>query len=223
MSAIFDPTNSYREHAGAPVAASRLDRDQPQTQHDRWERERLLAAIVDEVAERGYEQTSAATVARRAGMTERDFYAHFADTEDCFVQGFDSLVGQVFAHTLSAYHAPHENWRTAVRAALSTLVHAVRLSTNAAQVYLVEAPGVGARALGHYRIAVALLEDAIGQMLADAPSGSEKATVDVGVVTAGVLRILEAQTREGCSIDADSVVDRTLDGVLAQVERQAVE
>src|ERR1035441_10527251 len=47
------------------------------------QRERLLRAIVEEVGERGLEQTTIARVIERAGVSRPTFYAHFSDRQAC--------------------------------------------------------------------------------------------------------------------------------------------
>ncbi|MEV0281499.1 TetR family transcriptional regulator [Streptomyces sp. NPDC050610] len=60
----------------------------------RWEpnaRGRLEQAALDLFGERGFEQTTAAQIAERAGLTERTFFRHYADKREV-------LFGE--AHTL---------------------------------------------------------------------------------------------------------------------------
>ena len=63
----------------------------------RWEpgaAERLAQAALDLYAERGFEQTTVAEIARRAGLTERTFFRHYADKRDVFFagqEGFQAL------------------------------------------------------------------------------------------------------------------------------------
>lgn len=56
----------------------------------RWEpgaRERMAAAALELYAERGFEQTTAADIAERAGVTERTFFRHFADKREVLFDG----------------------------------------------------------------------------------------------------------------------------------------
>src|SRR5271154_4684065 len=68
----------------------------------RWEpnaRGRLEQAALDLYSERGYEQTTVAEIAKRAGLTERTFFRHFADKREVLFAGAgelqDSLVSAV--------------------------------------------------------------------------------------------------------------------------------
>jgi AcrR family transcriptional regulator len=60
----------------------------------RWEpnaRGRLAQAALTLYAEQGFEQTTAAEIARHAGLTERTFFRHFADKREVLFYGADSL------------------------------------------------------------------------------------------------------------------------------------
>jgi AcrR family transcriptional regulator len=60
----------------------------------RWEpdaRGRLQEAALALYGERGFEQTTVAEIARRAGLTERTFFRHFADKREVLFYGSGTL------------------------------------------------------------------------------------------------------------------------------------
>jgi AcrR family transcriptional regulator len=60
----------------------------------RWEpdaRGRLEQAALALYGERGFEQTTVAEIAKRAGLTERTFFRHFADKREVLFAGAGSL------------------------------------------------------------------------------------------------------------------------------------
>ncbi|NUR04388.1 MAG: TetR family transcriptional regulator [Streptomyces sp.] len=60
----------------------------------RWEpnaRERLAKAALELYGERGYEQTTVAEIAKRAGLTERTFFRHYADKREVLFDGSSAL------------------------------------------------------------------------------------------------------------------------------------
>jgi AcrR family transcriptional regulator len=60
----------------------------------RWEpnaRGRLEEAAMELYGERGYENTTVAEIAKRAGLTERTFFRHFADKREVLFSGSDAL------------------------------------------------------------------------------------------------------------------------------------
>src|ERR1700735_2693167 len=60
----------------------------------RWEpnaRGRLEQAAMELYVERGFEQTTVAEIAKRAGLTERTFFRHFADKREVLFGGAGTL------------------------------------------------------------------------------------------------------------------------------------
>ncbi|AGL18509.1 TetR/AcrR family transcriptional regulator [Actinoplanes sp. N902-109] len=60
----------------------------------RWEpgaRERLVVAAVDLFAEQGYDATTVAQIAERAGVTKSTFFRHFPDKRELLVAGQEIL------------------------------------------------------------------------------------------------------------------------------------
>src|ERR1700722_12739618 len=60
----------------------------------RWEpdaRERLVRAALGLFAEHGYDNTTAAQIAERAGLTKSTFFRHFPDKRDVLAAGQDTL------------------------------------------------------------------------------------------------------------------------------------
>ncbi len=70
----------------------------------RWEpdaRGRLRLAAYELYEERGYEATTVAEIASRAGLTERTFFRHFADKREVLFDGSDDLLA-TFVGTIRA-------------------------------------------------------------------------------------------------------------------------
>ncbi|HEY0935735.1 MAG TPA: TetR family transcriptional regulator [Trebonia sp.] len=60
----------------------------------RWEpgaRGRLALAALELYGERGFDQTTVAEIAKRAGLTERTFFRHFADKREVLFAGSELL------------------------------------------------------------------------------------------------------------------------------------
>ncbi|MER7616631.1 TetR/AcrR family transcriptional regulator [Nonomuraea wenchangensis] len=71
----------------------------------RWEpnaRGRLEEAALELYGERGYEQTTVAEIARRAGLTERTFFRHFADKREVLFGGGTLLEERLTAAVAAA-------------------------------------------------------------------------------------------------------------------------
>ena len=69
----------------------------------RWEpgaRERLVIAAVDLFAEQGYDATTVAQIAERAGVTKSTFFRHFPDKRELLVAGQETL-GRLMAEGIA--------------------------------------------------------------------------------------------------------------------------
>src|SRR3954449_5882078 len=56
------------------------------------QRERLLDAIANVVAEKGYAATRVADITDYAGVSRKTFYELFTDKEDCFLAAYDAIT-----------------------------------------------------------------------------------------------------------------------------------
>jgi AcrR family transcriptional regulator len=71
----------------------------------RWEpngRGRLELAALALYGERGFENTTVAEIAARAGLTERTFFRHFADKREVLFSGADSLQALLVSNVAAA-------------------------------------------------------------------------------------------------------------------------
>src|SRR5215472_17160565 len=71
----------------------------------RWQpdsRGRLQEAALTLFAERGFDQTTAAEIAPRAGVTERTFFRHFADKREVLFGGSALLQERIVAGVAGA-------------------------------------------------------------------------------------------------------------------------
>ena len=59
----------------------------------RNQRERLFAALVAVVAEKGYEATRVEDLLELSGVSRSAFYAHFSDKEECLLAALHAFVG----------------------------------------------------------------------------------------------------------------------------------
>jgi AcrR family transcriptional regulator len=70
----------------------RPGRGTPREEAERNQRERLFAAMVATVDEKGYEATTVADLVKLSGVSRSAFYRHFEDKRACFLAAVESLV-----------------------------------------------------------------------------------------------------------------------------------
>jgi AcrR family transcriptional regulator len=119
-------------------------------------RERLEAAALDLFVENGYEETTVAQIADRAGLNRATFFRHFADKREVLFGGEDVLSG-LFAGAIRAA-APDAALIECLQAALAAAgaVMTPRQRAKAAQRVLVAAANTEVQERGllkHARIA----------------------------------------------------------------------
>ena len=114
------------------------------------QRERMLLATAELVAERGYQKTTIELIAKTARVALVTFYEHFADKEACFLAAFDENVeaaGEVFAELLD----PQQPWPDQIAAALEVFLEMVVNEQPRAKLCIVEAQAAGGTALARYQ------------------------------------------------------------------------
>ena len=125
-----------------PRGTHGLDRDVVEAS----QRTRLLEAVGRAVAERGYAGATIDDVVRRAGVSKKTFYEHFADKEDCFLAAYEAASEELLARVREA-HAGDGDWLERTRAGIVAYLRWLAADPALARVYLVEVAAAGPRAL----------------------------------------------------------------------------
>src|SRR6476620_9401876 len=83
---------------------------------ERVQRAKVLQAMIDVVAEKGYAAATVADAVRAARVSRGTFYALFESKESCFIEAYRRGVEQLVARIESATHEQHGDWRARLRA-----------------------------------------------------------------------------------------------------------
>ena len=149
----------------------------------RWlQRARILDATARAVAEEGYGDTSADRIRRRAGVSSRTFYEHFADKQEAVLWAFDAAATYAAPRIVAAF-AEQDAWAAGVDAALQTYLAIMDCDRAWAVLCLVELPGA---ATG--RAARCAARTAGGGAVAGGPRGIARSAADVVAAVEGVVR-----------------------------------
>ncbi|MEX2449208.1 MAG: TetR/AcrR family transcriptional regulator [Solirubrobacterales bacterium] len=114
------------------------------------QRERMLLATAELVAERGYQKTTIELIAKTARVALSTFYEQFSSKEECFLAAFDESIaaaGEVFAELLDT----ERPWADQIAAGLEILLEMVVSEQPRAKLCIVEAQAAGAEALARYQ------------------------------------------------------------------------
>jgi AcrR family transcriptional regulator len=112
----------------------------------RNQRERLFAAMVAVVAEKGYEATRVADLLELSGVSRSAFYDHFKDKEECLLAALEEFVGPTVGGIFGAGGPPPDERRA--REAFDAFVRLIVEQGAAARMCMVETYAAGPRAVG---------------------------------------------------------------------------
>jgi len=107
---------------------------------ERSQRDRILWAMAEVSAERGYAHVSVADVLSRAGVSRATFYQLFRDKEDCFGAAYEALA-EIITSTLASEFARLEAQETGARTGQRAIEMLDRLLEQLLQL-LVDAPSL---------------------------------------------------------------------------------
>jgi len=111
------------------------------------QRARLLAAMANVVAAKGYAATTVADVVRDAGVSRSTFYELFASKEACFLTAYNEGVDDLLQAVREAVHEAQDDWRAQLRAGIRAYLARLARPDHFARVYIDEIHAAGAAAL----------------------------------------------------------------------------
>ncbi len=114
------------------------------------QRERMLLATAELVAERGYQKTTIELIAKTARVALSTFYEQFSSKEECFLAAFDETIAaatEVFEELLD----PEQEWAEQISAAIEIFLEMVSKEPARARLCIVEAQAAGGAALARYQ------------------------------------------------------------------------
>lgn len=187
---------AYTATGGVVVSAPRPDA-----------RKRLLGAMIETVASRGYDRTTISRVLCSADVQEAVFSEHFQDKHGCFMQAVDELIGGVERSAVERF-AQSLPWPERVKLALESLLSALARYPEGADVVFVEMLSAGPAACERYREALALFTSLLeeGRSLSSdsehLPPQTSEAIVG-GIASIVHRRVLQGNLAELPSLHAD--------------------
>ncbi|HEY2333874.1 MAG TPA: TetR/AcrR family transcriptional regulator [Solirubrobacterales bacterium] len=111
----------------------------------RNQRERLFAALVAVVAEKGYEGTRVEDLLELSGVSRSAFYAHFSDKEECLLAALQAFVGPTVGGIFRDDGPPPDEARA--RGAFDAFIRLIVEQSAAARMCFVEIYAAGPQAV----------------------------------------------------------------------------
>ncbi|EXU63588.1 TetR family transcriptional regulator [Streptomyces sp. PRh5] len=185
----------------------------------RWEpnaRGRLAKAALELYGELGYEQTTVAEIAKRAGLTERTFFRHYADKREVLFDGSGALQ-ELFATAVAEAPksvAPIDAMMAGLEA-ISTAFEGQRERARQRQAVIVANAELQERELIKLASMSTALADALRRRGVEEPAATLTAEVGVAVFKVGFTLWLTAPDQREMS----QLMRESLDGIKAVTAR----
>jgi AcrR family transcriptional regulator len=193
-----------------PIAADRVPERLPRGRHGlprrfivHNQRERMLLAVAEAVAEQGFVTTTVADIIARARLSRRTFYEHFADKEECFLAAYDTVVEQLLAAVGQAYEQA-DGWPQKVHDGLETFLAYLAAEPAFARMCIVEVVAAGPEARSRRDAAMRVFVDFLEPGRTEAPKGIVVPALAADIVVGGIYEIIYSRLQRNA---ADELVE----------------
>lgn len=176
------------------------------------QRTRLLRAMVDVMADKGYAGTSVADILRRARVSRETFYELFGSKEECFMSAFELGYAAILHATAQSSDEAEPVDRFSQ--VLEDYLRALASDPAAARVFLVEVYAAGPSALERRHELQGQLVESIAELTG---ASSEEERFAVEAILAGLVQMVTARVAVG---DAEGL--RELHGPTVELARRLV-
>jgi AcrR family transcriptional regulator len=184
---------------GMPIAPGRAPQRLPRGRHGlprrfivHNQRERMLLAVAEAVAEQGYPATTVADVIARARLSRRTFYEHFSDKEECFLAAYDTVVEQLLEAVRHAYEQA-DGWTQKVHDGLRMFLTSLAAEPAFARMCIVEVVAAGPEARARRDAAMRVFVDFLEPGREEAPKGVTVPALAGEMVVGGLYEVIYAR------------------------------
>jgi AcrR family transcriptional regulator len=173
----------------------RPGRGTPREEAEKNQRERLFAAMVATVAERGYEATTVADLVKLSGVSRSAFYKHFEDKQACFLAAVEELVGPTLERLGGDESVPPGVERA--RQAFEELIRLIVKQPAAAKMCIVEVYAAGPEGADLVDRSMDQATELAVQMLAQVPEREGLPRELVRAIVGGIQKVIHKRLYRG--------------------------
>jgi len=113
------------------------------------QRARIIAALAEETAQKGYRAVTVTDIVRRARIARNTFYENFYSKEDCFLAAYELAANEALRRVIDA-SSKFDSWPARVNAGLAAFLQYVASEPALARTCIVEALSAGPAAVDRY-------------------------------------------------------------------------
>ncbi|HEX2161173.1 MAG TPA: TetR/AcrR family transcriptional regulator [Thermoleophilaceae bacterium] len=160
------------------------------------QRERLFAATVAVVAEKGYEATRVEDILVKAGVSRNAFYKQFANKRECFLAALDEIAALAKPSVFDVFEQTAGTWDEKLRAMLDAFAAVIVAQPAMARVGWVEVYAAGPEAVEIADRIDRSIENIVCRALTYSPERAGMPREIVGAIVGGVRKIVHTRVRE---------------------------
>ncbi len=181
----------------------------------RNQRERLLAAIVSVVADKGYEATRVADVLEVSGVSRNAFYKLYANKPECFLAALDTIVELSDPTVFDVYHRTGGPWETRMGAMFDALGTTIVAQPAVARVGWLEYPAAGPEAVARIERIDAKAERIVRAAIAESPERAGIPPAFVRAAIGGLRNVIHARLLENREDEIPELMPTLLEWLLS--------
>src|SRR3954469_11265595 len=189
------------------------------------QRARLLDAMVQVVADKGYAAATVADAVRAARVSRGTFYALFASKESCFIEAYRRRVDALVDHIEHAVREEPGNWRARLRAGLPAHLARRAPEPRLARLWLLELHVAGSTAQAERDATLRLFADRYRRSFEAALAERDDLRMPSGdalfMLAAGVDQLVCARVRADAVATLPELTETLLTCAVAQLEGTA--
>jgi AcrR family transcriptional regulator len=116
----------------------------------RHQRAKIIAALTQEVSEKGYRAVTVGAIVKRAGLARNTFYDNFSSKEDCFLAAQEQAMSTALERMVEAA-GKFESWPERIAAGLGAFLGYVAEEPALARTAMVDALAAGPASVERYQ------------------------------------------------------------------------
>jgi len=161
----------------------------------RNQRERLFAALVAIVAEKGYDATRVEDLLDLSGVSRSAFYEHFSDKQDCLLAAVDAFLEPTVREIVEGDSRPHGEARA--RQVLDALIERIVDQPSAARMCFVDVFAAGEPAVEQFDRAIDAFQAFVAASYEEMPGHEGMPPEVVRAVVGGLRKVMHTRLYRG--------------------------
>jgi AcrR family transcriptional regulator len=173
---------------------------------------RIMDALAELTAEKGYEATKISDIVKRAGVARKTLYDNFEGKEEVFLAAFDSARDEVLRRVGEGSAGADGDWQAGIEGGLAAFLAYVAENPSLARMCMIEALSATPETTSRYEDA---LETFVGRTRRALPPDERLPETLAETLVGGVAWIVHRQIRRGDAEHAEDLLPELTEFMMA--------